>query len=246
MPQQLLPSGSPETSRLTIPGHLEELRRRLGLCLVTLVLTSGVSFWWGERLLAWLKRPAGDLLPRLAFFSRTEALVAYVKMALVCGAMLALPVVLYQGWAFVRSGLNKDERGLSLAFVGWGTVLFALGVWFGYSLCLPLFLRFLLTVGSKSLLPLISISAYLSFVLGILLTCGVLFELPLVIFVLIRLGILTPQMLRRQRGVALVILVVVAAVVTPTTDAVSLVFVTLPLMALYELSIAFSGWFVKR
>ena len=246
MSTQLLPPELPKTPRLTIPGHLEELRRRLGLCLLTVALTSGASFWYGDRLLAWLKRPAGELLPRLAFFSPTEALVAYVKMALVCGVALALPVVLYHAWAFVRPGLSGDERRFSFAWIGWGSALFAMGVWCGYGLCLPLFLRFLLTVGGASLQPVISVSAYLSFVLGILGVCGALCELPIVLFVLIRLGILTPQMLRRQRGVALVSLVVVAAVVTPTTDAVSLMLVAVPLVALYELSIAFSGWFVRR
>jgi sec-independent protein translocase protein TatC len=208
---------------------------------VTVVLTSGIGFGVAGRLIEWLKRPAGSLLPRLAFFSPTEALVAYVKVAVLFGVVLALPVLLYQVWAFVRPGLIRRERTAGLAFVWWGSVLFATGAALAYTVCLPVFLQFLLNVGSPSLEPVISISRYLSFVTSVILICGAFFELPLVVWMLSRLGILTPRVLRRRRSLALLAMLIVAAFVTPTTDAISLLLMTVPLLVLYELSILVSS-----
>ncbi|MBI3087310.1 MAG: twin-arginine translocase subunit TatC [Candidatus Omnitrophica bacterium] len=222
--------------------HLEELRRRLGVCLAVLLAASGIGLWQADRLIEWLRRPAGYLLPRLAFFSPTEALVAYMKVAVGFGLALSLPVVLYQAWAFVRPALTRRERAYGLALVSWGSALFGLGVLVGYGMLLPFFLRFLLTVGGTHLEPVISISGYLSFVLGTLLVCGALCELPLVIAVLSRLGIVTPKMLQRRRHLALLGIVVAAAVLSPTTDALTLLLLTIPLVVLYELSIIVASW----
>jgi len=235
-----------ESTRLTVVEHLEELRRRVGLCLLTVFATSGATLWFADRLIGWLQRPAGTLLPRLAFFSPTEALIAYMKVAVVGGSVLALPVILYQVWAFLRPGLTVRERLYALVFVWWGSALFVLGAALAYGVCLPLFLRFLLTIGSPHLEPVLSVSRYLSFVLGVMLTCGLLFELPVVVFVLTRVGIMTPHTLRRRRGLALLVLVSVAAVVTPTTDVLSLILMTIPLVGLYELSIVVSSVSARR
>ena len=151
-------------------------------------------------------------------------------------------MILSQVWAFVRPALTWRERYYGLAFVWWGSVLFLAGAALGYVVCLPLFLRFLLGVGSAQIEPVISVQRYLSFALGVILFCGVLFEMPLVVFVLARLGILPPALLRRRRGIAMLGLIVVAAVVTPTTDAVSLMLTTIPLALLYEISIVVSSW----
>lgn len=221
------------------------MRRRLGICLGAVALGACVSWSFADQILAWLQRPAGALAPRLAFFSPTEALGAYLHVAVAGGVALAVPVMLHQIWRFVRSGLAWRERVAALAFVWCGSLLFALGVWFAYAVCLPLFLRFLLAFGRPHLEPVLSVSRYLSFVLGMLLTCGALFELPLVIVLLTRLGILMPESMQRHRGAALVVLLTVAAVLTPTTDAVSLLVMTLPLAALYELSLLVAS-FVSR
>jgi sec-independent protein translocase protein TatC len=229
-----------ESKRLPIIEHLVELRKRLGICLLAVGLTSGLGFGVAGRLIEWLKRPAGSLLPRLAFFSPTEALVAYAKVAVAFGVVLALPVILYQLWAFVRPGLTWRERSMGLAFVWWGSALFALGAALAYAVCLPFFLRFLLTVGGPSLEPVISISRYLSFVMGVILIFGALCELPLIVWLLSRLGILTPHTLRRHRRLAMLAMLIVAAVASPTTDAISLLLMALPLWLLYELSIIVS------
>ena len=239
MPPTLVPHATPSRAQqvLTFTEHLEELRRRLGICLLAVLAGAVISWRFGDRVLLWLRRPAGELLPRFAFFSPTEAFAAYMKLAVACGVALAMPVILYQLWSFVRTALTWRERAYALAFGIWGTVLFVLGAWFAYAWCLPLFLKFLLGIGQPYLEPVISITRYLSFVLGMLVTCGVLFEMPLVIFMLARLGILAPDALQRHRAAALLVLLVVAAIVTPTTDAVSLLVLTAPLLVLYEVSI---------
>lgn len=226
-----------EAPRLPVTDHLTELRRRLVICALTLFVTSGAGFWMADDLLAWLKRPAGPLLRTLVFFSPTEGLVAYVKVAMAFGVVAALPVWLAQVWAFVRPGLTWRERTYGLAFVWWGSLCFVLGAEVGYGLLLPVFLKFLLGVGSPDLQPVISVSRYLSFVLGTMLWCGLLFELPVVVFLLSRMGVVSPQMMRRHRPLAVVVILIVAAIVTPTTDAVSLFLMALPLAVLYELSI---------
>ncbi len=248
LPLTELPQSPEETDsrRLTVIEHLDELRRRVMMCVAAVAATSLLGFGMAGHLLEWMKRPAGDYLLRLAFFSPTEALLAYVKLALTFGAVLALPVMLYEGWRFVRPGLTWRERSYGLAFVGLGSLLFLLGGAFAYWILLPAFLAFLLNVGSPSLEPVMSVSRYLSFVLGVLLTCGMVFELPLVIVLLTRLGILAPSTLRRQRGTALLVLLVVAAVITPTTDAISLVVMTTPLVVLYELSILVASLSLRK
>ena len=234
--------GAGAAGRMSLLEHLEELRRRLIICLATVLVASAASFSFADRILGWLKRPAGELLPRLAFFSPAEGLVAYVKMALAAGAIVSMPVILAQLWRFARPAMTARERAYGLAFVLWGSALFLAGAAAAYFGCLPLFLRFLLSVGSPHIEPVISVSRYLSFVLGVILFGGAVFEMPLVVFVLTRVGILTPGSLRRRRAVALLGLVIVAAFITPTTDALSLTLITVPLALLYEVSILVSSW----
>lgn len=229
-------------NHLTITEHLQELRYRLGVSLLAVAGASLISLAFADRLLAWLKRPAEPYLDRLAFFSPTEGLLAYLKVALTSGLVLAMPVVLYQVWAFVRPALTWRERASALAFVWWGSLLFALGGLCAYTVCLPLCLQFLLTVGGGAFEPVISIHQYLSFVSGVLLLCGVLFELPLVVVMLTRFGAISPEGLRRLRPMAWLALLILAAVLTPTTDAISLLLVTLPMALLYEVGLAVSRW----
>ena len=221
----------------TLTGHLEELRRRLGICLLALLLCAGISFSQAELLINWLKAPAGDLLPQFVFFAPTEAFSAYLKVAGLAGFMIAMPVILWQTWAFVRTGLTLQERTWGAAFVGWGTVLFAAGVGFAYGVLLPASLRILLGIGKGQLVPVISIDAYLSFVITLLGWCGTVFELPVVIFILAKVGIVTPEWLRQQRPYAILMLVIAAAVLTPTTDMINQLLMTLPMVVLYEISI---------
>ena len=223
--------------RLTLADHLEELRRRLAICVLAVVAGSGLGFALAPRLLAWLKQPAGSWLPALAVLSPTEALAAYVRVAVTFGLIVALPVVLHQVWVFIESALTRSERFYGVLFVWLGSLLFAGGAMFAYAVVLPVSLRVLLSLGGPSLVPVISVSRYLSFTLGLMTVCGAVCELPLVIVLLARMGLVTPKGLRQRRGLALVIILAVAALLTPTTDALNLLLMAIPLVVLYELSV---------
>lgn len=222
---------------LTFTGHLEELRRRLGISLVALVLTSSLCATQVGRIVGWLQHPVKAWLPTLVFFSPVEPLIAYAKVAVLGGLVLAMPVILSQLWAFVRPGLTPRERSSGLAFIWWGSANFLAGAVFAYAVLLPLALNVLLGIGKGTLEPVISIDRYLSFVTTLIFWSGVVFELPVVLFLLTKVGIVSPAWLRQQRSYAILVLVIVAAVVTPTTDPVSLLIVALALLLLYELSI---------
>ena len=244
MVPQTPPVMTPETEepRLTLAEHLEELRRRLGVSLAALVLAIGISASQVERILQWLRRPAEDLLPTLAFFSPSEPLIAYVKVATLAGLILAMPIILAQLWGFVRAGLTARERSSGLAFIGWGSLQFLAGVAFAYYVMLPVSLRVLLGIGRGVLEPVISVDRYLSFVTAVIVWCGVVFELPVVLFALAKVGIVTPEWLRQQRPYAILVLVILSAIVTPTTDPVTLLLMAAPLWLLYELSILVVRW----
>ena len=231
------PERSASEPTLTFADHLEELRRRLGVSLAVLLISVGVSLAQVKRLIGWLQRPAEPFLTRFAFFSPTEPIVAYVKVAVLFGLLLAMPVILAQLWGFVRSALTWRERSYGLAFVWWGSVLFAAGAAFAYFGLLPVSLRFLLGIGAGTLEPVISIERYLSFVTTLAFWCGIIFELPLIVFLLARVGVVTPEWLRQQRPYAILVLVITAAIVTPTTDPVNLALMALPMLGLYEVSI---------
>ena len=222
---------------MTLAEHLEELRRRLGVSLAALVAAVAISATQIDRLIGWLRRPAEGLLPAFAFFSPTEPLFAYMKVACLAGSVLAMPVILAQVWGFVRTGLTPQERSWGLAFVWWGSVLFAAGVAFAYVVLLPVSLRFLLGIGRGMLMPVLSIDTYISFVTSIAFWCGVLFELPAIVFLLAKVGIVTPAWLQQSRSYAILVIVIIAALVTPTTDPVTLLLMAAPLVLLYEVSI---------
>ena len=226
--------------------HLEEFRRRLGVGFLALLVAVGISFTQVERIVWWLQRPAQPLLPRFAFFSPTEPLLAYLNVAGLSGLILAMPVLLAQLWAFVRTGLTPKERSYGLTFVWWGSLNFLAGTAFAYDVLLPASLRFLLGIGRGTLEPVISIDRYLSFVTTLAFWCGAVFELPVVLWILTKVGIVTPEWLRQQRPYALLVLVIIAAIVTPTTDPVNLCLMALPMILLYEVSILLSRFALPR
>lgn len=231
-----------KTGSLSLVGHLEELRQRLWVCIASVLLFSIVGFSAAPRVIEWLKRPAGASLPTLVFFSPPEAILAYMRIGVGVGIFLSMPVLLYELWLFVRPGLKPKERFWGVSFVFWGSLLFAGGVSFAYWGLLPVSLPFLLTFGGGTLQPVISISQYLSFTMAVILTCGIVFELPVAVFFLTKLGVVTPQFLRRKWKIAFLGSVVAAAVLTPTPDVVNLTLMTVPLLVLYAASVAVSAF----
>ncbi|HET6371523.1 MAG TPA: twin-arginine translocase subunit TatC [Nitrospiria bacterium] len=216
-------------------GHLVELRSRLIRSVLALVVCSVVSFYFSDHILLWLRQP---LSTKLIFLSPAEAFWASIKISLFVGLLLALPVILYEVWQFVSPGLHPGEQMALFPFLFLGLVGFAAGLLFGYFVALPFAIGFLIDYGEKAgMLPMISVSMYVDFNLKFLLAFGLIFELPLAILFLTRLGVMTPDFLARNRKYAVLIAFLAAAILTPTPDVFNQTIMAVPLILLYEVGI---------
>jgi sec-independent protein translocase protein TatC len=188
-----------------------------------------------EPVLKWLERPLGE---GLYFFSPTEAFWTNLKVAFIIGLFLASPVVLYQIWRFVAPGLYRRERRYALMFVLLSLLFLALGLLFCAYIALPFAMQFLISFGSeRGIKPLISVGMYMDFTLKFYLAFGLIFQLPLVLTLLARMGLLSGRVLAKNRKYALLINAIVAAVLTPTADIFNMMLMLIPLTVLYELGI---------
>ena len=219
--------------RMPLLEHLDELRGRVIKCAVA-VLVCAIGGWiLGPKVLELLSKPVGTLY----FFAPTEALVVRMKLAIAMGAGFASPVVLYQIWAFVVPALTKSEKRYALPTVIFSTILFLGGVAFAYFLVMPIGLKVLLSFGGPALKDLIGVQKYFTFVIWLMVACGVVFEMPVVVFFLAKIGIIGPDTLIRKWREAILGIFVAAAVVTPSIDGITQVILAIPLMLLYIVSI---------
>ena len=225
--------------------HLGELRTRLVVSLIAVAAGFVVAFVFHEQLVHWLNRPLPADHARPVTLGVTEPFTTSIKVSLFAGFALALPVVLWQLWSFLAPAF---ERGIQRAIVGlvtFGTALFAGGVAFGYAVALPAAVRFLTEFDSELYDIQVRASLYYSFVLAVLLSVGLVFELPVVVLALTRLGVVSTVKLRRNRRMGYVAMAVLA-VVLPGVDPVTTGLMMLPLMGLYEGSIWLSVLFERR
>ena len=229
--------------------HLAELRRRLLYCLaaITLGCVLGVVYW--QEIYAFLSAPIttafaqAGLEKRLIFTGPLVPVRFALQAGLYAGLFLTAPFLFWQVWLFVAPGLYRHERRFVLPFVISSSGLFLLGAYFAHRVVLPLTLAFLLDFGRGLFEPYISINEYFSLWLTMVLWMGVIFELPVLIFILSWLGLVTPAFLIHYARHAILAIVVVAAVVTPTTDAFTMSVFALPMVALYLVGIVVS-WMV--
>lgn len=228
-----------EEVRLPLSDHLEELRTRLIRSLIALGIGTGLCYNWAESIYRELLHPLLINLPgnsRLIFTELTEAFLTYFKVALWGGFVLASPVIFYQAWRFVSPGLYRKERKLVIVCAGWSTAGFLGGMAFGYFVAIPQVFSFFLSFGRSLIVPMPSMKESLSLILRLLMIFGVMFELPLIMYLLGRAGILTTALLRKGRKLAVLGILLLAAVLTPP-DVVSQVLIALPLYALFEAGI---------
>lgn len=218
---------------MTLIEHLEELRVRLLISLAALAAATAICFLFVERILTLLIRPVGQVV----FLAPTEAFFVRVKVAALAGVFLSLPVLLFQVWRFVSVGLTPTERRYTLSLLPASLALFIGGAAFAFFAILPVGVRFLLSYQTPSLVPMISIGAYTSFATAFVLAFGLVFQLPIVILFLVRLGVVTPASLAAGRRYALLAIVVASAVLTPGTDVFSQMLMAAPTYLLYEASI---------
>lgn len=224
-------------SELTLVGHLAELRKRLLICLVVFFISSSISFPLSKYILAFLKLPAVGIIEKLAFFAPQEAFSVYVKVSFICGFIISLPVILHQVWAFVSPALGSEAKRHTVDFILFVFVMFAAGCIFSYFFLVPAALKFLLGFAADDLEPIISVSKYVSFVVGFILAGGLAFQMPVLSFLLSKMGVINHRLLRSKFKYALLLIAIAAAIITPTGDIFNMMLLALPMVVLYEISI---------
>jgi sec-independent protein translocase protein TatC len=225
---------------VTLFDHLDELRTRLFIALAAWVVGSGVMFAFRFQVLAWLQAPLPEGM-RLTYFSLLEPFATSMQIAAFFGLILAGPIVVGQVWGFIAPGLYREERRYAVPFILLTVLAFAAGVGFSYYLVLPVTIPVLLGFLGDAALGFLSIGRYIGNVLTLMAVFGLMFELPVLAFLLARIGILRVEALRRTRRYALVGLLIAAAAISPTGDPFNFALVAIPLVILYELSILVVG-----
>lgn len=240
----------PKSAEMPFLDHLEELRWRIIWSLAALMAGLIVGFVIVAQfdVIGLLSRPIAPLLhgAKLVYTHPGDPFGILMKAAFAIGLVLASPVIIYQVWLFVSPALYSHEKRLAIPVIVGAVLLFVAGVSLAYFVVLPVTLRFLISLGGESLQSMISAAEYFGFAISMSLAFGVAFELPIVILALTALGIVTPEFLNRYRRHAVVLVIVVAAIVTPGTDLTSLFALSVPLYLLYELSIVLSGMLYRR
>lgn len=236
----------PENKDQTLIEHLTELRKRLIYSLIPFLLAAIASISFAKRALWLLRFPARGVIKELAFFSPQEVAIVYLKIAVFSGLFLSLPIILYQAWKFISPALEEEQKRHVVAFVFWTSLVFFIGSAFGYFGLVPVSLKFLIGLAKGELVPVISISKYISFVLALMLGCGLVFEMPVLIWLLTKLGVVNSGMLRRKRKYAVAAIFIAAALITPTTDPFNMCLLAAPMLILYEISIWISRWNRKQ
>ena len=231
-----------KSRELSLRQHLEELRRRLAIAALATVVTTVVSFVFYKQIIRLLLIPAKDLSPGggevgLVFIEVTEMLAVTLKVSLVSGLVLAFPLILYQIIMFVAPGLNSREKRYLLTSMPGVVLAFAVGVAFGYFVLIPPAINFLLNWGSDIATPMIRIGNYVNVILMLLFWMGVVFETPVVMFILAKLGIVSWRGFARWRRYWVVVAFVLGALITPTFDPINQSLVAVPLIVLYEAGI---------
>ena len=231
-------------------SHLEELRRRLIVSIVAWAVGFLVCYGFSDTLFLWASKPVRAALPEgssLVFISATEPFFTYLKLAACAGLVVALPVILWQAWCFVAPGLYSNEKRLAVPFVCCGCLCFAVGAYFGFAWIFPVVFKFLVGFGVSGgqINAMLSMGSYLGLALHLLVAFGMLFELPMLIFFLARMGLITADWLAARRKYAIVLAFVTGALLTPP-DIISQTALAVPFVLLYEAGIWVARVFGKK
>jgi sec-independent protein translocase protein TatC len=239
---------SESDGRMSVVEHLTELRRRIIIAIIAITLAGVVCFIFSESIIKFFVEYYKDATEgernQLIFLGPLDAFITRVKVATYGGIVLALPIWLWELWRFITPGLNPNEKRYAIPFVLTSIVLFALGA-FVALLTMPKALEFLLNVGGDQLTPELTADKFLSFASLLLVAFGLAFEFPVVLVFLLLARVITTQQLQRWRRPAIVIIVIFAAVITPSQDPYSLFFMVVPMYIFFEASIII-GRVLKR
>ena len=237
-----------EDEKLPFTNHLDELRSRLIRCAIAVLIGFVASYFFKEKIFDILSAPLIAVMGHgdsLIFTGIPEAFFTYLKVSLLAGILLATPVILFQFWMFVAPGLYRNEKKLLFPIVIISSFFFLGGALFGYFIVFPFGFQFLLGFASENIRALPSMKEYLSFSAKLLLAFGLVFEMPIVITFLAKLGLVTPAGLKKNRKYAILLIFVGSAILTPP-DVVTQTMMAIPLMVLYEISIFGARIFGRR
>jgi sec-independent protein translocase protein TatC len=232
--------------RMPFMEHLGELRVRIMRALYGLLAGTVIALPFSERITDWLARPVTKLGYDLVFTAPAEAFWVQMKVGLIAGVFIAAPVILWQVWAFIAPGLHQHERKYAMPFVLIGSVMFVLGGAFSLYVVTPYALTFLLSYARPGLKPMITLENEVDFLLKFTLAFGAVFELPLALTLLARMGVVTARMLAKNRKYAILGAFIAGAILTPTPDAFNQALMAGPLIILYEVGIVSARIFGKR
>ncbi len=221
--------------KMSLIEHLKELRHRLLLCVVVVIGTTSISFFLTKYVFDFFRSRAPGI--QLVYINLTEMLSTYFKVSLYLGIALALPLIMYQMLLFASPGLTPRERKNAYLFLLSGSLFFVCGVAFSYFILLPPALKFLLNFGNDIAKPMISVGSYVSVLTQLLFWTGIVFEIPLIMYFLSRLGIVNPNFFSNKRKWAIVAAFILAALITPTVDPINQTILATPIILLYEIGI---------
>src|SRR5271156_6562128 len=230
------------SDRAELPGislmeHLTELRKRLIHATVYLLIGFAVAYAFHERLYGFVQKPLDDLHIALNFTHPTDGLNLYLKTALLGGAILASPFILYQLWLFIAPGMYANEKRYVVPFMSATVLLFLAGAWFGYHWVLPGALKVLILDFGKNFHAIITTEDYTSFFLAVILGLGITFELPILIFFLSLFGIVDAKFLVKHIRYAILAIFLIAAVICPTPDPIGMCLFATPMLVLYLIGV---------
>jgi sec-independent protein translocase protein TatC len=238
-----------EDYKMSLTEHLTELRKRIIRVLIAVAIGFGACYYFKDWIFDIITKPLTKVLPKngyLIYTGLTDAFFVYMKLAFFASLIITSPFILYQIWKFISPGLLLKEKKYVVPFVFSSTLLFVGGVLFGYFVVLPPAFEFFVSFNNQYLQAMISFRDYLSLFVTFLLGFGLSFELPIFIFFLAKLGIVNSKMLSKQRKYAILIIFIVAAILTPSPDALSQILMAIPLMFLYEVSIFVAKFAEKK
>lgn len=245
--EPIQPEPDADLPKMSFLDHLEELRKRLMISLIAVAVGFFACWAFAEPIFAKLQEPLTQFLPqgdKLAYTRLTAPFFLYMKVAFFAGLFVAAPVILMQLWLFIAPGLYKRERRMALPFIIFGSLFFLLGGYFGYRYLLPATCSFFVETG-KQFKQMVTVDDYFGFASVIILATGVVFETPILIFFLARLGIVTPAFLMQKFKYAVVLAFVIAAIVTPTPDMVTQAALAVPMILLYLIGVGVAYLFAK-
>ena len=236
-----------ELPRMTLLEHLDELRRRILRTLIVVVVAFFGCFAFAERIYNLLAKPIEPHVDQLVFDGVADPFIVQVKVALLASIFVASPYLVAQLWGFIAPGLYRREKRYAIPFIFFGSFFFIGGGAFGYLVALPFATEFLVNMGLNANWGAdIRIERYFSFAVNVLLGLAVMFQLPIVIFMLSQLGVVTPRFLMRHFRWAVLIIIIVSAAITPTPDVVNMTIVAGPTLLLYLLGVGASALVLRR